>query len=364
VLTGRKTLLVWHPEQLGGVEAIVSKALRYGITALAFKHDDGGQPFHDAQSTFGLDPSIITKYRDYCHWFGIKFGLWGYHYGADWKAEAQMVARAAGLYPDFYVVDWEVEFEANIGGALDDYLNRVTCTYAGEVHQLYHAPLPQPSHHRPHQYQAFNAAFDGMMPQMYHRAMELPYDVALDECYQDYITYGLTNKPIIPIGQAYDVNPLEIIAWGSRAVDVYGARALGWWSMDTVTDEGLRAINHVPISEDNMRRVNGVSPDYNRVKLEPGIHGIPVRKAFGLLSTDRRVVLDLAIGPVIPIGNKMPYVIVQDGDCSYADTLSEGLGWRRNVTVYMHAGPDGTIILNVKDAPIWVEQLGILEAGS
>ena len=60
-LESRKLLFIWHPEQLGGVEAIVSKALRYGITALAFKHDDGGQPFHDAQSTFGLDPSIITK---------------------------------------------------------------------------------------------------------------------------------------------------------------------------------------------------------------------------------------------------------------------------------------------------------------
>ena len=360
MLTGRKMMFVWHPEALGGVEAIVSKALRYGITALAFKHDDGGQPFHDAQSTFGLEPDVIAKYRDYCRWFGIKFGLWGYHYGDDWKAEARMVVRAAGLYPDFYVVDWEAEFEANIGGALQDYLRH--CRWVSIP--LYHAPLPQPGHHRPLQYQAFNDVFDGMMPQIYHKAMEMPYDMALEECYQDYIAYGLTSKPIIPIGQAYDVNPLEIIAWGSRAVDVYGARALGWWSMDTVTDEGLRAINHVPISEDNMRRVNGVSPDYNRVKLEPGIHGIPIRKAFGLLATDRRVVLDLAIGPVIPIGNKMPYVIVQDGDCSYADTLSEGLGWRRNVTVYMHAGPDGTIILNVKDAPIWVEQVGILEAGS
>jgi len=365
VLTGRKLMFIWHPETLGGVEAIVSNALRHGITALAFKHDDGGVPFVDGQSTFGLDPAVITKYRDYCRWFGIKFGLWGYHYGVDWKAEAQMVARAMGFCPDFYVVDWEVEFERNMTEeSLVTYLRSCLNARGDMPWKLYHAPLAQPSFHNPVQYQAFNAAFDGMMPQIYHKAMEMPYDVALDECYQDYVQYGLTSKPIIPIGQAYDVNPLEIIAWGDRAVKVYGAPALGWWSMDTVTDEGLRAISHVPLSEDNMRRVNGLHPDYkDRVKLEPGLHGIPVRRGFGLLATDRRVVLDLAIGPVIPIGSTMPYVIVRDGDCSYADTLSEGLGWRRNVAAYMHSGPDGVVLLDVKDGPVWVEQVGILEAG-
>jgi len=362
VLTGRKMMFVWHPEELGGIEAIVSKAQRFGVTALAFKHDDGGVPFVDGQSTFGLDPAVITKYRDYCRWFGIKFGLWGYHYGADWKAEARMVARAAGLYPDFYIVDWEVEFEQNMKMvSLESYLE--ACRQLSIP--LYHAPLAQPMFHRPAQYRAFNRVFDGMMPQIYHRAMEMTYDQALAECYNECIDYGLTSKPIIPIGQAYDVHPLEIIAWGTDATRVYGAPALGWWSMDTVTDEGLRAISHVPLSEDNMRRVNGLHPDYkDRVKLEPGLHGIPVRRGFGLLATDRRVVLDLAIGPVIPIGPTMPYVIVRDGDCSYADTLSEGLGWRRNVAVYMHSAPDGVVLLDVKDGPVWVEQVGILEAGS
>lgn len=369
-LKSRKLLFIWHPEALGGVEAIVSKALRFGVTALAFKHDDGGKPFSDAQSAFGLTPAFITHARDYCRWFGIKFGLWGYHYGQDWKAEMQMAARALGMCPDFYVVDWEVEFEQNMTEeTLASYLERILYARGGAPWKLYHAPVPQPRYHRARFYQMFQEAFDGMMPQIYHQAMQMPYDVALDECYQDYITFGLTNKPIIPIGQAYDVNPLEIIAWGDRAVNVYGARALGWWSMDTVTDEGLRAINHVPISEDNMRRVNGVLPEYkDRVKLEPGIHGIPVRKGFGLLSTDRRVILDLVVSPVIPSiyakDFKIPYVIVRDGDCSFADTLSEDLGWRRNVTAYMHSGPDGTVLLDVKDGPVWLEQVGILEAGS
>ncbi len=365
MLTGRKLLWIWHPEALGGVERIVSQAQRFGVTALAFKHDDAGYPFHDAQSTFGLVPAVIGYYRDYCRRFGIKFGLWGYHYGQDWGAETRMVARAMGFCPDFYAVDWEVEFERNMTEAnLVTYLRNCLTARGDMPWKLYHAPVPQPRFHRAKFYQMFQAAFDGMMPQIYHGAMQMPYDVALDECYQDYVQYGLTSKPIIPIGQAYDVNPLEIIAWGDRAVKVYGAPALGWWSMDTVTDEGLRAISHVPLSEDNMRRVNGLHPDYaDRVRLDVGLHGIPVRRGFGLLATDRRVVLDLAISPVIPIGSNPPYVIVRDGDCSYADTLSERLGWRRNVTVYMHSAPDGVVLLDVKDGPVWVEQVGILEAG-
>jgi hypothetical protein len=365
VLEGRKLLWCWHPETLGGVEAIVSRALRYGVTVLAFKHDDGGKPFSDSQSTFGLNPAEIIRYRDWCHLFGIKFGLWGYHYGADWRSETQMVARALSLAPDFYVVDWEAEFSRNIGGNLLPYLTACVNARAGKSTTLYHAPLPQPRFWVPEHYQAFQYCFDGMLPQIYHGAMELPLDQALDICYQDYVEYGLTAKPIYPIGQAYNIPAGDITAWASRATGIYGARGLGWWDMDSATDDMMLAISRAPLGqEENMRRVNGLHPDYKtRVKLEVGNHGIPCRTGFGLLATDRRVVLDIAVTPVLGYV-KAPIVVVKDGDCSYADVIGyNGDDWRKNVTAYMHSNPEGIVVLDVQNGPVWVEMIGILEAG-
>jgi len=365
-LDSRKLLFCWHPEVCGGIEAIVSKAQRFGITALAFKHDDGGLPFHDSQSVFGLSPGTITRYRDYCREHGIQFGLWGYHYGADWETEAGMVVRAMSFNPDFYIVDWEAEFEQNMKSQanLKSYLQACFDARAGHHADLYHAPLAQPIYHTPWQYQMFQYVFDGMLPQIYHRAMELPLDLALSVCYQDYATYGLTAKPIYPIGQAYDLPANEITAWGVRATSIYGAKGLGWWDLDEATDDMMRAISRVPLEEDNMRRVNGLHPDYiNRARLEPGVHGVPIRSGFNLLTTDRRVVLDITVSPVIPV-TVAPAVIVKDGDCSYADVLNEYTGYHKNVAVYMHSAPAGVIILEVLNAPVWVEQLGILEAGT
>lgn len=370
-LDGRKMMWVWHPEASGGVEAIVQRALRFGVTALAFKHDDGGHPFSDSQSTFGLFPAEIERYRDVCRWCGIKFGLWGYHYGRDWKAETTMVFRANILGADFYIVDWEAEFERAMmtESVLQAYLLACIAACGPQPSRpvemaLYHAPLAQPSFHTPWQYQMFQYAFDGMMPQIYHGAMELPLDMALDMSYRDYANYNLMRKPIYPIGQAYDIPAGDITAWGTRATSIYGAKGLGWWDMETATDDMMRAINRVPLEEENMRRVNGTHPDFqDRTKWEVGTHGINCRSGFGLLATDRRVVLDLHLTPVIPI-KAAPVVTARDGgDCAYADQFDEVSGYRKNVTAYMHSNPDGAVLFDVQGGAVWVELVGILEAG-
>jgi hypothetical protein len=365
-------MFVWHPEKVGDVHKIVQMCLSRGVTALAFKHDDGGQPFSDRESSFGLNGQVIEAYRDELHKWRMGFGLWGYHYGVALADEAAMVGRAASFKPDFYIIDWESEFnhnqEHNVEGMVRDYVEPIVAyrNLLAPDMAIYHAPLPQPRYWASRLYQVLSYCFEGMIPQIYHKAMELDLDDALQLAYQDYADYGLTAKPIYPCGQVYDVPADDVLAWGTRAVDVYGAKALGWWSLEHAGPDHMLAVSHIALGgRDDVRRKNGIHPDYraeDRKVLEVGSIGIPCREPFGLLATDRRIVIDLTVEP-IP-GKPAPSVVVKDGDCSYAGSLDPFNGFHQQVAVYMHSAPHGNIILEVRNGPARVTQFGILEAGS
>lgn len=366
-LDSTKTLFVWHPELVGNgsLNANIFLCRASGCNALLFKHDDGGAPFVDKSSTFGVYPEKIIKWRDVCRKQGIAFGLWGYHYGHRLAEERAMVRRAAYLSPDFYVVDWEIEFEKALFGQADklrDHLKQMARDRPLSM-GLFHSPLAQPQHHQPWQYQMFNEFFNGMMPQIYHGAMQLPYDEALRRSYDDYAEYGLDTVPIYPAGQAYaPVTPEGIVAWAEMAQRVYGAKGLSWWSAEHLTPALAAGIRQVTL-EVPVRRVNGQHPDYpasKRVVMSPGTHTIPIREPFSLLASDRRVVLDLEFAP-IP-GAPVPVIIVKDGDGKFAGYV-DSTGWRKSVPVYMDATPQGNIRIEVLNIAARVVLVGILEAG-
>jgi hypothetical protein len=227
---------------------------------------------------------------------------------------------------------------------------------------LFHAPLAQPRYHVPALYNLFQNYFDGMMPQIYHRAMELPIDEALALCYDDYAHYGLMEKPIWPVGQAYNVTPEEVLAWGQRAAQVYGAKGLSWWKLEDATDSVLEAVRFVSFGGE-MRRVNGMHPDFDpkdRRILSRGVHTIPLRSKFSLLATDTRVILDLEFLGVP--AQDWPVVIVRDGAGNYAGYLDNTKS-RDQFAVYMAAGPEGIITIECIGAEARVSLFGILEAG-
>jgi hypothetical protein len=369
-LSGRKLLFVWHPEgPFQDPKELARIALNADVTALALKVDDGGLPFSDGSTNFGRSPERIIDYIQTMRAAGVAAGLWGYHYGTNLEAEAEMACRAMGFGADFYIVDWEAEFQRAIAESgtivpFANYLQRIVGYRNQEAPccGLFHAPLPQPRYWYPWMYEAFQRVFDGMLPQIYHGAMELPYYDALQRCYDDYAHYGLTDKPIWPAGQAYDLPPQEVLAWGMQAVRVYGATGLSWWKLEDAYYNGaLDAIRAVSLVEDGMRRVNGLHPDYREPKVLPvGVTQVPIRSAFGLLATDTRVVLDIE---VLGVPNESwPVVIVCDGSGAYAGYL-DGSKTRDQIVAYMSAGPAGNISLEVQRGRAKVTLLGILEAG-
>lgn len=357
-----KMLWVWNYDRVlgGNPERMAQTALEHGVRALTFKHDDGGHPF-----LLGLFPDQVRRFKEVCRGHGIAFGLWGYHYGrAGLENEASMVELALTYSPDFYIIDWEAEFQ-NFNrwpdGRVEDYLSRIVSSRDELAPQagLFHAPLAQPRYQVPWLYMTFQHYLDGMMPQVYHRAMELQYDVALQLCYEDYANYGLLSKPIYPAGQAYDVPAQEITAWGTRAVEVYGAKGLSWWSFEHINQAGLEAVRGIQLGGE-MRRINGVHPDYasSDVVLIPGTKAIPIRGPFGLLATDERVVLDIELRglPTQP----WPVTIIRDAGGAFAGYLDDQKP-RDQVTVYITG--TGSISLEVRGGPAKVALLGILEAG-
>ncbi len=365
-LWGRKMLWVWHPEgPFRDPKDLARIALDAGVTALALKVDDGGHPFSDNATDFGRRPDRIIDYIQTMRGAGIAAGLWGYHYGDKISLEADMACRAIGFHPDFYIVDWEAEFQQarkTDGAGVGAYLQRIAEFRDKEAPccGLFHAPLAQPRYWFPWMYREFQRVFDGMFPQIYHHAMELPYNEALSRCYEDYATYGLLDKPVWPAGQAYSVLPQEVTAWGQTAVKVYKANGLSWWKLEDAYYNGcLEAIRDISLEEDGMRRVNGVMVGFPKV-LQVGVHTFPVRKEFKLLAIDSRVVIEVeALG--LP-GEAWPVVLVKDGSGNYAGYV-DGSKPRDQIPVYMGAGPEGYVHLEVKNGRAKVTLFGILEVG-
>jgi len=358
-------LWLWHPEgPLRDPRDIAEKALAAGVTAVAAKVDDGGYPFSDAESDFGRRPDRIIDFILKLRTAGVAAGLWGYHYGRDLGREASAVYRAINFHPDFYIVDWEAEFMQASPTDVGYWLKTFAEYRAREAPcvGLFHAPLAQPRYHVPALYRLFQRYFDGMMPQIYHRAMELPVDEALALCYDDYAHYGLMDKPIWPAGQAYNLPAEEVLAWGQRATQIYGAKGLSWWKFEDATEDILEAVRSVSFGGE-MRRCNGRHPDYDpkdRRILSRGVHTIPVRSKLGLLATDTRVVLDLEMLG-LP-SRPWPVVVVRDGSGNYAGYL-DGAKPRDQFAVYMGAGPDGIIQIECIGAEARVSLFGILEVG-
>ena len=348
---------------------VANIALSHGVTALAAKVDDGGRPFIDGATDFGAQPLRIMEYLAVMQKAGIAAGLWGYHYGENLEAEAEMACRAINYQPDFYIVDWEAEFQRAIAksGTIQPFAEYLQAIVDGRDRAwpdcgLFHAPLAQPRYWYPWMYKAFQDNFDGMMPQIYHGAMELPYDQALERSYDDYNAYGLMGKPIYPAGQAYLIPTQEVLAWGTQAVRVYGATGLSWWKLEDAYYNGcLDAIQSVPLKEDSMRRVNGMHPDYTQGKILPvGITAVNIRSGFSLLTSDTRAVLDIEVLG-LPT-DSWPVVIVHDGNGSYAGYL-DGVKTRDQIPVYLGAEPEGSVKLEVLHGRAKVTLLGILEAG-
>jgi len=370
-LYGRKMLWVWHPEgPFRDPKDLARIALNAGVTALALKVDDNGFPFSDASTDFGRRPDRIIDYIHAMRAAGVAAGLWGYHYAERLEEEADMACRAIGFHPDFYIVDWEAEFQRAIAESgtiipFAQYLNRIVTYRDREVPccGLFHAPLAQPRYWHPWMYKAFQDHFDGMFPQIYHGAMELSYADSLSRSHDDYAHYGLMDKPIWPAGQAYNLPPEEVLAWGVQATRIYGATGLSWWKLEDAYYNGaLDAIRAVPLLEDCMRRVNGLHPDYTQPKIlaTEATTLVPVRSAFKLLATDTRVVLDIeAVG--VP-GENWPVVVVCDGNGAYAGYL-DGSKPRDQISVYMSANPEGAIQLTVHRGRAKVTLLGLLEVG-
>lgn len=354
-----KMLWVWNYDRVydGDPERMVQVALEHGVRALAFKHDDRGHPF-----LLGLLPDEVRRFKAVCQGAGVAFGLWGYHYGSNLEREARVVELALGYEPDFYIIDWEAEFEQankDRGSRVAFHLFDIAGTR--DRHHpdvgLFHAPLAQPRYHYPWMHKLFQNRLDGMLPQIYHRAMGLQSDVALQLCYEDYANYGLMNKPIYPAGQAYDVPAQEMLAWGARAVK-YGAKGLSWWSFEHIGQASLEAIRDVPLGGE-MRRANGLHPDFTSdTILSEGLHQVSVRVPFGLLATDERVVLDLEVRAVS--GKAWPVVIVRDAGGAYAGYLDADKP-RDQVAVYITA--TGSVSLEVRGGRARVPLFGILEAG-
>jgi len=369
-LSGQNLVWVWNlPNCEGGAGArIADRVLTHGATGIILKHDDGGRPFGLA-----WNPEYFSGLVHDLKARGLTVGLWGYHYDI-WDTGLQMLHRAISMQPDFYVIDWEVELEQALQGVdpahLRQWLYSAT-TNRGNI-GLFHAPLAQPSYHQPWQYETFNRYCDGMMPQVYHQAMGFSPEDALSVSYNEMAECGLLTKPIYPIGQAYTVPAPEMTRWANAATRIFGAQGLSWWSYEHMDNERWGAISSFSTEEDSMRRVNGISPGWARVAkerwiLKPGRYNLSAREDFGLLPLDRSAVLDVEFTPVDIDAFMEPagaiYVIVRDGDGSWAGLVGGTAPWRQTVKVYMDATPQGRASFEVVGGSVRAVLVGILEAG-
>lgn len=210
---------------------------------LAIKTYDGSRRFINGEQFEAVKQAVSD-------WPDVVVGTWGYHYGTDIGGEMQRVyediahwgAHFCILNVEDPIIEQEPQTPHRWGGALE-WLRA----------QLPHASLYFCSHAQPHYHQRqpyYQAKLYGLIqqPMIYHTAMEVGPERAVELSMESFSGYGLLaddeNGGILPwssAGAAYSnrnhvITPDGVTRWAAASIRA-GATSLIWWDLDVAQHE-------------------------------------------------------------------------------------------------------------------------------
>lgn len=237
----------------GDLDRVAARLRNAGCAGAFVKAGDGGHDFGQSMDVV----SIIGGLRER----GLQAEPWFYWYGKDapeaiygvmaytWREEGtQLVDACRRVGANFAIIDVEVEYEKPADPASNARRALTIVRDALPDLDLYYAPLAQPDYHRALPYAVFNEFCLAVLPQAYHNAMQVSPARAVQLCYDAFASEGLTSRPLLPAGGAYDtVTAAELREWASLCIG-RGATALSWWSCEHMSEALWQAVGVVPLT--------------------------------------------------------------------------------------------------------------------
>jgi parallel beta-helix repeat protein len=221
----------------GNVSAIIEKCKKAGIKWVAIKCGDGTD-FWSEQCT----PSLITRF----HNAGIKFLGWQYVYGDDPIGEAGVADEILGTAVDGFIVDAESEYEGKPDSAVV-YLEEIRGAHPDSF--VAYTTFPIIDYHKDFPYIEFGRYSDAVMLQAYWKEIGVSPEEMIDWMEEQWNKwhkiwkeggYGDSIKPIIPIGQGWNVSESEITTF-CNLVYRHGYDGISLWRYGTMTEENWEA---------------------------------------------------------------------------------------------------------------------------
>jgi hypothetical protein len=224
--TGRG-IWIWKLSQAenGNVAVIINRLTSQGIQWVALKCGQGTYFWQD-QCTHAL----VQRFHD----AGIRVYGWQRVYGDDPMGEAAVANRILDLGIDGFIVDAEAEYE---GKPLSAIIYMMSLRVMQPASFIAYTTFPIISHHQRFPYVEFGRYCDAVMPQAYWQAIGVSPEEVLawmdaewrqwEQVWRD-TGHADAIKPIIPIGQGWDVSGREIARFSSRA-HAAGYSAISLW---------------------------------------------------------------------------------------------------------------------------------------
>lgn len=235
-----KHMWIWNISNTnnGDVFAIIDQAKRLGLSGIIVKYHEGNQPYgNGGESRFQDDFRRVLPHLKQA---GLTVASWGYNYMEDPEGEAKMVLQSLDDGADWYVFDAEGEVERALHDATRRCMEIVRNARPNAI--LGYAPFPISQYHANYPYRLFDQFCDVNLPQVYWKAIGWTVDTVWRLMVEGFNQLGL-QKPIAPIGQAYDdATGDEIRRFAELATDCTG---LSWWVWEQATPEQIQAITEV-----------------------------------------------------------------------------------------------------------------------
>jgi len=239
--TSGKGIWIWHLSEAenGNVSKIIEKVKSAGLTWVTVKCGDGNL-FWKGEDECTSD--VITQF----HNSGIKVFGWQYVYGDDPIGEASVANKILDLGVDGFIIDAEGEYEGKPDNATI-YLENIRAEHPYSF--IAYTPFPIIDYHTDFPYLEFGKYCDAVMPQAYWKEIGVTPEYMvewMEEQWDKWHTiweaggYGDSIKPIIPLGQGWDVSGSEITRFCNLIYD-HGYGGISLWRYGTMTEENWEA---------------------------------------------------------------------------------------------------------------------------
>ena len=233
-----KGIWIWRLSEAegGNVSAIIERCENVGIEWVAIKCGDGGYFWSQCKL------STIEQFQN----AGIKVFGWQYVYGDDPIGEASVANQILDLGVDGFIIDAEAEYEGKPDNATI-YLENIRAEHPDSF--IAYTTFPIIDYHTDFPYLEFGKYCDAVMPQDYWKEIGVTPEYMVEWMEEQWNKwhkiweaggYSDSIKPIIPLGQGWDVSGSEITRFCNLVYD-HGYGGISLWRYGTMTEENWKA---------------------------------------------------------------------------------------------------------------------------